>query len=222
MALKNKDGTIYKLSSPNPVMKKQEIWSSFTLHNMKWKTERYKDLMELKPATSDFKIREDFVSELINTKPPEVIAPVQPKVLETKVEPKREVIKETQVYEAKKEAIKIQEPQINFDLDIDLEAEKVFIHCLPAVIKMKHDKLYDEVYKTIQYGQPTSFEGIILVQGDINMTVWTDVIQIGEGSVLYPKTNFKRWWKVDDKTAKARGWLLTCSPSDYMPSFDFK
>ena len=34
MVIKNKDGSEYKLSKPNPHMKNQLLWDSFELHNM--------------------------------------------------------------------------------------------------------------------------------------------------------------------------------------------
>ena len=39
MALKNKDGSLYTLQKPNPVMKQQSLWNNekFILHNMKCK-----------------------------------------------------------------------------------------------------------------------------------------------------------------------------------------
>ena len=38
--LKNKDGTPYKLSGPNPMMKNQEVWGNFIVHNMEWEEEK--------------------------------------------------------------------------------------------------------------------------------------------------------------------------------------
>ena len=48
MALRNKDGTPYRLQSPNPVMRTQVLWGSerFVLHNMKWTGETYQDKMQ--------------------------------------------------------------------------------------------------------------------------------------------------------------------------------
>ena len=34
MAIKNKDGSDYKLNGPNPHMKNQLLWDHFELHNM--------------------------------------------------------------------------------------------------------------------------------------------------------------------------------------------
>ena len=99
------------------------------------------------------------------------------------------------------------------------EIQKVFIHCLPAVIKEKKDSLYGESYKTIKYSEPISFEGVILNQEDLFIQIWTDTDLVGVRSILYPRTNSKNWWRVQEKEEKKNGWLLTGILSDYQPSF---
>ena len=40
MVIKNKDGSVYKLQGPNPLMEDQAFWNAlenFTLHNTEWK-----------------------------------------------------------------------------------------------------------------------------------------------------------------------------------------
>ena len=34
MVIKNKNGSEYKVRQPNPIMKNQEVWNDFVLHNM--------------------------------------------------------------------------------------------------------------------------------------------------------------------------------------------
>ena len=36
MVIKNKDGTPYTLRGPNPLMKEQDLWAEFQLHNMEF------------------------------------------------------------------------------------------------------------------------------------------------------------------------------------------
>ena len=195
MALKNKDGTPYSLQKPNPVMKNQSLWKGekFILHNMKWQTETQEDNTEIEPIHSDITVKDDFVAELAESKKEEPV-----------FERKAIVQEDTQrIQEEKKE-----------------EIEKTFIHCLPAVMKTKIDDLYGDVIQTIKYESPTSFEGVILKDTDMVFEVWTDTDKFGIGSVLYPKSNNKRWWKIKKKEKKADGYLLTCLPSDHQPSFD--
>jgi hypothetical protein len=232
MALYNKDGSVYTLSGPNPAMKEQDIWGDFVLHNMKWNSEKYKDTMDLKPVKSDIKVKESFLQELEKTKPEKT--KVVGKVIENSVEQNstieekvsqvyetpqqapQESIEETKIYERK---VEVHQDKQRIEEETKPEFEKTFIHCLPATIRVKKDDLYGDVFKTVQYGSPTSFEGIVLVQEDLFVKIWTDAFQIDKGSILYPKANFKRWWKVNEVESKAKGWILTCMPSDYQPSF---
>jgi hypothetical protein len=44
MAIKNRDGTLFKLTQPNPLMKDQSLWKKkFILHNCEWKPENLED-----------------------------------------------------------------------------------------------------------------------------------------------------------------------------------
>lgn len=195
MALRNKDGTLYKLEGPNPVMKDQKIWGDYTVHNMKWESEKKAD------TTPKVEIpkKETFIEELERTK--EVI----PEVIQ----------EEIKIVETVPEVVEIKEI-----VKDENEIEKSFIYCLPAFIKEKKDTLYNETYKTIQYGSPTSFEGVIISQTDLSIQIWTNVNGINEGSILYPKTNFKRWWRVQNKENKTGGWIIDGVISDFQPSFD--
>ena len=198
MALRNKDGSIYKLQKPNPMMKYQNIWDNekLILHNMKWISEKAEDKTEVEPIKSDIKVQENFIQELKETKE-------QEKEPETVFERKTVIAEDTKKIEEEK-------PEI----------EKIFVHCLPATIRTKTDELYGETYKTIQYGSPISFEAVLLQELDLTYSIWTDTDQISIGSVLFPKTNNKRWWKVKNKEQKANGWIINCVLSDYQPSFE--
>lgn len=214
MTLYNKDGSVYKLSGPNPAMEAQDVWDGFTLHNMSWDSEIKEDSTVVIPKKSDFDLKDNFVTELERTKPEiKIVVPKSDKtpLQKAPTPPAEEKIeRKTVVIEDAKRKEQDQKPEI----------EKDFIHFLPATVKNKIDNLYGESYKTVQYGSPSSFEGVILVQEDFNLVVWTDVNKVTIGSVLYPKTMFKRWWRVNSSEPKEGGFLLTCVPSDYQPSFD--
>lgn len=199
MALKNKDGSVYKLQKPNPVMKEQSLWANekFILHNMKWVGEVAEDKTEINPIQSDLVIQDNFVDELAESKPEEK---------------KEEPVFERKVVTAP-DVRKIEEEK-------HPEIQKIFVHCLPAIIRTKTDDLYGETYQTIQYEKPTSFEAVVLTETDLNYEIWTDTDSIGLGSVLFPKTGNKRWWRVKSKNQKANGWVLICILSDFQPSFE--
>ena len=209
--LKNKDGTPYKLSGPNPMMKNQELWGNFIVHNMEWDEEKAEDNQKLVPVQTDFNIRESFISSLDEAK--EELKAKDQELKSTEEPPMNSsVVDKKEVPERKK--IVIPEPR-----EDDVDIEKVFIHCLPAFTRKKKDELYGDEINMIKYGDPVSFEGVMLQQEDFFIKVWTDVENINIGSILYPKTNFKRWWRVQEKVIKGTGWILIAMPSDYQPSF---
>lgn len=183
------------------------MWDGFKVHNMQWEEEKAEDTNKVAPIVSDFDVRDTFLAALDKAK-------VDIKVVETKPE-----IPTPQVDRIERKAIVKPDPQKEAETS-DSGIEKVFIHCLPAYLRERRDALYGDSYKTIQYGKPTSFEGVILQQSDLAIEVWTDTDQISIGSVLYPKMGYKRWWRVQEKTQKGGGWVLMAMPSDHQPSFD--
>ena len=184
MAIKNKDGSVYRLKGPNPIMQGQEVWTDFVTHNMKWAAEIQES--ELLPAPK-ITHEKTFFEELVETK---------------EILPKEE---------SQEIAVAAESPTENLP--------KTIIHCLPAIIKSRKDNLYDEEYKTIQYGQPFEFEAISVQEEDLFIQLWTNATKVGQGAILYPKVGLKRWWRVQEVAEKDGGSLLTALPSDYHPAF---
>lgn len=205
MTLRNKDGTLYKLATPNPVMKTQEIWEGFQVHNMQWDGEKVKDINQVNPISSDFDVRETFLSALDKAKED---AKVETKLDSDNLYPERKPIVQPD----------LQKEEIRASTDSTIE--KTYIHCLPALLRNRQDSLYGDSYTTVQYGKPTSFEGVILNQQDLFIEIWTDTNSINNGSILFPKQGYKRWWRVQEKVEKGGGWVLSATPSDFQPSFD--
>lgn len=201
MTLYNKDGSVYRLNGPNPIMKEQQIWNKFVVHNMKWRPEYKDDGTVIMPLESDLSLSprtqtEVFLDELSKSKEtdPEVITPI----IEKKIE----------IREAPKEKSKL-----------GAGIEKTFVYCLPAIIKEKTDNLYGDIFKLIQYDKPTSFEAVILSQSDMSIEMWSSVT-FEKGSILYPKNNDKRWWKINETFSKMEGWIIKAIPSQDQPSFE--
>lgn len=200
MALYNKDGSVYRLDGPNPAMKGQSIWTKFIVHNMKWQPEYKEDGTILVPLESDLSLEprtqtEIFLDEL-SQKPQEIkeSEPVIERKIEIKEDSKKKIIKQN---------------------DID----KTFVYCLPAKTKEKVDNLYGDVFKTVQYENPTSFESVILSQTDMSLEMWSDVMFQKE-TILYPKNGDKRWWKIAETSPKMGGWIIKAIPSQDQPSFE--
>lgn len=222
MALKNKDGSVYRLAGPNPAMKSQSTWSNFKLHNMKWSTDRYSHLAgtslpeaeapqeDAEPILPSPLTQPEFIRELEQTKPERIRIVVPPTTKRQQEEPSDEEPSATRSPEVHKD--------ISREDEGSPEIAKVFIHCLPASTTMKTDSLYGDVYKSVKYGEQYSFEGVVISENDVGMEFWTDA-QVSMDSIVYPKVNSKRWWRVWKKEPKAMGVLYQCIPSDRQPSF---
>jgi len=220
MAIRNKDGTVYRLSAPNPVMNTQELWKEYQIHNMEWDTEKIEEV-EFIQKNDEPQYQDDFISNLDKAK--EEINEKEEIKPKEEIKAKEEKFDYISEGESKVEGFSrksIIKPDPKDDDEEQDVIKKVFIHCLPAKIRERKDSLYGDSYKTVQYDAPTSFEGVVLRQEDLFIDVWVDFDGIGIGSILYPKENFKRWWRVQEKMKKAGGWILTAVPSSFQPSFE--
>jgi len=213
MSLKNKDGTPYRLRGPNPVMRGQELWGDYKLHNFRFKGEVVADTTELRRHATDFQAVRDFVTEFDGTKP-------EPGVVE-KRSPIEEQVRE--FYEQQPAGQPLERPVVVMPDPQEQEPEaKPIFHCLPAVVRQRRDDLYGETYSTIQYESPFTFEAYIVDQSDMILQFWTSgpaTDKITKGSVIYPKIMEKRWWRVRSKAEQSGGWLFEAVPSEYQPSF---
>lgn len=216
MTLRNKDGSVYKLVGPNPAMKSQNFWDEYVLHNMAFDEEKAKDNTQINPIQSGMQGKESFFDALDRAKKEVETQPRQEiKVVETKTPESKAVEKTNEI-----KAVETKQPAVNQIDNKSDNIQKTFIHVLPAKIKEKHDSLYGDVYKIIQYESPTSFEGVILSFEDLEIKLWTNTINLQAGSILYPKNGTKRWWKVQSTEEKANGWLIYGIPSSEQPSFE--
>jgi hypothetical protein len=184
MPIKNKDGTPYRLTSPNPLMEEQIIWGkNYTLHGRLGQVVTFPDNAQL-PAR-----------------------PQPPRKFSTPDEPKKE------------------EPEIVESLEPDFvgsESEgQIQVWCLPATYKEYVDTLYNEKYRKIVYGKKFLFEAILEDQSDLFIMLWTNTKAVTEGSVLFPRTYDKRWWRVEGvkKDDEGEGYLIYATISDYHPEF---
>ena len=187
MTIFNSDGTQYKLEGPNPLMKEQNYFDGFSLHNFDWKSEIKKENTIVVPVKSDFNIKEI-------EKPLPVCEDV------TQPEPSKIV-----------EKIKSKELSINSNV--------TRIHCLPATVEKKVDDLYGETRLINGWGSPFLFEAIIVEQNDFMITFWTNIGIIEFGSIIYPVSRDKRWWKISNKKEEKEGYLYNALTSDINPDF---
>lgn len=196
MAIKNKDGSDYKLNGPNPHMKNQLLWDHFELHNM-----NFEEISSaIKKQRENIKIEE---------------AKKIPQIEKIEELPQLEYSKKDEDVVKEEIEIKKEEEQKN-----DSNVKKINIFCLPAKVKIFEDALYGEVKKTIDYGKKFKFEAVEINCTDISFEIWTNAIDIEKESILYPQNFGKRWWRVNSITKKFDGILISCNPSKITPSFE--
>lgn len=196
MVIRNKDGSVYKLRGPSEAMKNQNKWDGFVTHNMKYGSVVQEDTSSVEKMESDFVLKDSFVEELASSIPAEEPAEVSP-------EPKVVVVRD-----------KSQEQARTSD-----GIKRTFIYCLPSVLVSVKDSLYDEEFFKVEYGDPFSFEAVIVSEDDMSMTFWSTSVMERE-SVVFPRTSYKRWWKVGEIREKSGGRIYSCKPSDFHPHFE--
>lgn len=232
MAIKNKDGSVYKLRGPNPIMKDQAEWdkSKIKLINCnEWNLQIIEDkrnpIKEMKSQTID--IGEEL--ELEENPPVENIAtktiPANQFINEIKVK-ETKLKKEPQKVNLEVEVVKQSSPVV---LNVDSKTAKILqergtqFYCAPVVGTKTHtDDLYGETYKTLVYGEQYIFDAVIIDQSDLQLQFWC-IKSIAKGSIIHKKSLEKeggeRWWRVEELEPKSEGFLVVASISDTNPDF---
>jgi hypothetical protein len=196
--IRNKDGTIYRLQEPNPLVKDQE-WTKDTLlelENFNWEEELVKDI------TGKVKIPK-VIEEPQESQEPQN---VQPLIVETPVPPPL--------------------PKSDSSSNIGINEENIVImHCLPAIVQTNKDEFYNDSYSRVIYGKKFMLESVMVERGDLGIRFWTKT-KLESNSIVYPsvyKTGIKygeyRWWKVMSSVPKSGGYLVEAIFSDVQPEF---
>jgi hypothetical protein len=223
MGLKNKDGTPFRLATVNPLVVNQH-WlrdDNLVFHNFTWQFERI-SAESLKPPRR--KLRDIVVmpkeTKTIREKSVPIEAP-------TPIEVPTPIIKSPVIQTVETEQVKPENTIITL--------------CLPLIgWNQKHDSLYGDSYKTPKYGEKSSFEAVILEQGDLAISLWTSatlerngkivntVDYLKPGSIIFPsryndgqgkKIGDYRWWKVQSLDPRAEGVVIVAVITDIHPSF---
>jgi len=225
MAILNKEGKVYKISGPNPLVKHQEVWdpSGLVFHNFEWD--------EVK-MTGSQRIRNKKPTPVIVEPPPEKIIPPQPKNPPQIKDPEPNVDPKP---DSKPEPVRPQADDREYDMPYI--KHKVLSYCLPAHLESKSDKLYGESWKKVKYGKKLIFPSVVIEATDFALSFWTSDPdeKITERSIIYPFAyeihnqstdhydrvpyDEYRWWKVTGKERKEGGWLFTTIPSEIQPDF---
>ncbi len=211
--LKNKDGTVYKLRTPNYLAKEQIMWGKnepLTMHNFdKWLDNQSLSIQE-----------KSVVPEPIIIPKEEVSSPLSEKDLLASEKQVEEVMPALANTSVPQEPPKIEQKSIKIK-----EKNICIMHCLPAIIEEHKDELYDEVKRTMRYGEKFTFEAVVIQRSDLVMSFWTN-IKLEERTIIYPKvykdgTKFGdfRWWQISSMQEKSQGYLYETIVADYQPDF---
>lgn len=218
MAIFNKDGKVYVLEGPNPLVEKQAKWdpSQLIFHNFKWDEVTIKGVKAKKQANTQSEPPAPH-------KTPEPVSAPMP-------------VPAVRPEENKNDSPSGDEPKRDFDLP--QIKHKVLSYCLPAKVERKTDKLYGESWMKVSYGKKMVFPSVMTEVTDFGIEFWTSDPneQITEKSIVYPFAyevynpqsesydrvpyDEYRWWKVSEKKKiKEGGWLFRAVPSDSQPDF---
>lgn len=197
MTILKKDGTVYRLKGPNPLMLEQQRWdpSQIILHNFSWDPVLTRN------------------SEIKSSPPP-------PKKVEAPLVLTSPVVEIA-------EPSKVETPQIPVSIPTPKEIPKpkeepkglIRVHCLPGTLRSHRDELYGENHVSIIYGEKFEFNANVVDKSDMVLILWTAKKGITEGSIVYPQTGHARWWRVDGVETAGMGHKVVCIPSDEQPSF---
>jgi hypothetical protein len=222
MSILNKEGKVYRLSEPNPLVKQQEAWdpSGLVFHNFEWDEVKMSATHRIRPPKKAVPVMEEM--------------PVERMPIPSSDTPKSRLDTPSPGPAPKYKAEQTEQEK---EYDMPYIKHKVLSYCLPAIIKKGSDKLYGESWKRVQYGNKMIFPSVIIEASDFSLSFWTSDPneQIGERSIIYPFAyeihnqqtdaydrvpyDEYRWWKVTGKEQKEGGWLFSTIPSEVQPDF---
>jgi len=231
MPIRDKQGKVYKLRGPNPLMNDQALdWdkSKLVLHNFSWDSEIAKDPVspeeKFKKEHPQIDIAEEldlrpnaewippfeFVNELKSSKPLTEIAVVEEE------SPVIDEFETSAPMLLPKEEVK--------EFNVSSQVARIFsergmeFHCAPVVQITMKDDLYGTEYKMNRYGDKFVFDAVVVDENDLEIVFWC-VKTMTKGSVIMPRRKESRWWRVEEIEPKTGGFLVKALPSDVNPDF---
>jgi hypothetical protein len=225
MPIKDKDGNVYRLRGPNPVMKTQDQWdkNKVKLINFDFEEEivsgEKNDLLKKvlnKPTEENVLVLGTSVKETpIEVKPPEPVKIPEIQPLEPVKIPEPVSIK-APIPQSNDSKTSGEAPDI-YDNN-ELTQHKVQIYCLPIFEKLVKDELYGDSYILTSYGTKFHFEGIVVEEEDLYCTCWSER-KIPSKAIIYPRNQSRRWWQVQSVEPERDGYLIHAAPTQENPDF---
>lgn len=202
MAIKDRDGNVFKLRGPNPVMSTQDTWEGrkVVFHNMFFPLITMPDRRRISPMDMEEyePIPTPVESEIVVDDHPELRPDMNRTTGHDRTQPDTNRTRK---------------------LTRLLEERKINLLCLPVKKENFNDNLYGTSYSRTQFGQKTTITGIVVSSDDLQFVFWTDA-KLNEKSIVYPtQTEMKRWWRVERCDPQSGGFVVSCSPSPVSPDF---
>jgi len=233
MPIYRKDGSVFKLRGPNPLMEDQEEWTdteNIVVHNFDKISDKEVVDKQIVPLQSGFDAIKDDQSNLDDRPPLETILRPKTVVFEVPTLPPLPVVDlgdPDEITIEKEEPDPEPEPPV-IDPDPDPDRPLSFyrslrryeLHCLPAEMQDNYDSLYDEKRIRVSYRNPFRFVAAVVSQEDLRFVIWTTVKQVTTNSILF-QPQHRRWWKATqiEVDQSGDGFVITCMPSELKPDF---
>lgn len=224
MAIKDRDGNVYKLRGPNPLVKDMSDWNKDAvklINHYGSKEEVVQDSRNPIKAAKENIV--DISNELQLYQGPEKSKPVPAaQFIEEIAEPVTETTNTV-------ESIPVQttsEPD-SVTIHVDEKIGKILkergteFYCAPVIgQKVWKDELYGTSYTTNKYGTKFIFDGIIIGQSDLEIQFWC-MRDLCKDSIILRKNQQggERWWRVSQTESKSGGLLCKAIISDLNPDF---
>ena len=217
MAIKDRDGKVYKLRGPNPLLVQQQEWdkSKINFYNLKGTRNEVVVSDERNPVEAFKDNVIDIGKEL----------KLESKEVHTKtIEPKKFFEEIREVPKERPTVVKMPEPVklvVDDKMARILKERGVEYHCCPAIGRKSHiDDLYGNGYSTVEYGEKFVFDAVIIDESDLELQFWC-VKPVTAQSVIHKKhkQGGERWWRITNVDSKTGGWLARAVTSDSNPDF---
>jgi hypothetical protein len=225
MAIRDRDGNVYKLRGPNPIMRDQSKWEKdrVVFVNMKFgkTTEVVADERNpIKKFKTDYSILD--VGEELNLLSNEEFDS------NVAVIPQPQQLDQTDLVNNPEESppntlehVPVQQITIT---GVDENMKRMFqrnmieFHCAPAIREEHIDALYGDRKISTRYGKKHVFDGVIVSQSDLEIQFFS-FRPIAIGSIVFPVNLDKQWWRVEEVAPKTGGYLCKGLVSDVNPDF---
>jgi hypothetical protein len=194
VVIKNKDGSVYRLNGPNPIMKSQSSWSGYNKHNFKLGKKEIYEVPSEKEKINYFKeekIIDDFIAD--DVKQEEVVV--------------------------KEEIVVKEEVKVNRETSVDEDVVFVEAYILPCYTRTAEDDLYGERITRNKFGEKLKTK-IVPLEYSVNSATFWHNVKFEEGTIIYPSNNHKTWWVVQSVSDYKNGYMLKCMPSSINPKFN--